>query len=127
MTDAQHVFVYGLLMRGCSLHTHMEAASFEGTATVRGELLSFGRYPGLVNGSGTVRGEVYRFHDLAAALDILDDIEEFDPTDPEDSLYVREVRDATMDEGGVVRAWVYVYNGLTDGAVKIPSGDWRTQ
>ena len=120
------LFVYGALMRGCELHHHMERATFSGDGSTRGKLFSFGQYPGLVDGEGSVRGELYRFDDLPAALDILDDIEDYNPAEPEHSLYVRVVRQVRMDDGSMVDAWVYVVNRSTGGAAPIEGGDWRT-
>src|SRR5215472_2106541 len=122
--DPVLVFVYGLLMRGHDLHHHMESGEYVGDGSVKGALVSLGRYPGLIEGSGTVRGELYRFADLPAALDVLDDVEEFEPTDPSRSLYLRiPIRVRTND--GEVDAWTYLYNGSTDDAQPIPSGDWN--
>ncbi|MBV8282045.1 MAG: gamma-glutamylcyclotransferase [Candidatus Eremiobacteraeota bacterium] len=110
------VFVYGLLKRGFSLHHHMAQGVFAGTATVQGALCSVGQYPGLVEGAGMVRGEVYRFADIAIALEVLDEIEEYDPSNPEQSEFVRRVRPATFDaDKRVVQAWCYVYNRIRKG------------
>src|SRR5690348_5639727 len=89
VADPSLVFVYGLLMRGNELHHHIESGEHVGDGRVKGALVSLGRYPGLIEGSGSVRGELYRFADLPSALDVLDDIEEFEPTDPARSLYLR--------------------------------------
>ncbi|HEY7994433.1 MAG TPA: gamma-glutamylcyclotransferase [Candidatus Eremiobacteraceae bacterium] len=123
VADPDLVFVYGLLMRGHELHYHMESGEFVANGRVDGVLVSLGRYPGLIEGSGTVRGELYRFADLPGALDVLDDVEEFEPTDPSRSLYLRIAMHVKTDDGDV-GAWVYRYNGPTDGAQPIASGDW---
>lgn len=126
VADPVLVFVYGLLMRGHDLHHHMDSGEYIGDGRVKGALVSLGRYPGLIEGSGTVRGELYRFADLPAALDVLDDIEEFEPTDPSRSLYLRiPMRVETSD--GEVDAWTYRYNGQTGDAQPIPSGDWNSR
>jgi gamma-glutamylcyclotransferase (GGCT)/AIG2-like uncharacterized protein YtfP len=125
MTDARFIFVYGLLMRGRELHHHMEGAQFAGEGTTRGTLVSLGRFPALIAGDGAVHGELYRFDDMPGALDVLDDVEEFDATDPDASLYVRVVRPVHMSDGTDVDAWVYLYNRDTKGAPRIKSGDWR--
>ena len=126
MPQPQLVFVYGLLMKDQPLHHHMSGGTFVSEGSVHGKLWSFGRYPGLTDGSGTVRGELYRFDDLAAALDVLDDVEEFDPTDPAGSLYLRSARRVRTSSGDEVDAWVYTYNQETSGARAIASGDWRS-
>jgi len=123
VADPDLVFVYGLLMRGHELHYHMESGVFVGEGRVDGALVSLGRYPGLIEGPGTVRGELYRFADLPSALDVLDDVEEFEPTDQSRCLYLRILMHVKTDDGDI-GAWVYRYNGSTDGAQRISSGDW---
>jgi gamma-glutamylcyclotransferase (GGCT)/AIG2-like uncharacterized protein YtfP len=111
MSDAPvGVFVYGTLMRGCSRHHFLSDGQFEGEASTDGRLLSLGEYPALIDGAGTVRGELYSFEDLPAALDVLDDVEDFDPANP---------------EGTELLAWLYVYNQPRGSAPIIPGGDWR--
>lgn len=101
----------------------MVSGEFVGEGRVSGALVSLGRYPGLIEGPGSVRGELYRFADLPTALDVLDDVEEFEPTDPSRSVYVRLAMRVRTDDGEV-DAWVYRYNGATDGAQRIDSGKW---
>ena len=123
VADPRLVFVYGLLMRGHELHHYMESGEYAGDGRVKGALVSLGRYPGLIEGSGTVLGELYRFADLPSALDVLDDVEEFEPTDPSRSLYLR-IAMPVQTADGEVEAWVYRYNGSTEGSQKIASGKW---
>jgi gamma-glutamylcyclotransferase (GGCT)/AIG2-like uncharacterized protein YtfP len=125
MTEPQFIFVYGLLMRGFELHHHMEAGTFVGEGQTDGVLLSLGSYPGLIDGAGSVRGELYRFNDLPAALDVLDDVEEFDATDPDASLYLRVARQVRLDDGRDVAAWTYLYNRTANAAPRIKDGHWR--
>jgi gamma-glutamylcyclotransferase (GGCT)/AIG2-like uncharacterized protein YtfP len=87
-------------------------------------LVSLGRYPALIDGRGTVRGEVFTFDDLAAALDILDDVEDFNAADPDNSLYLRVARPITMDGGAIRIAWLYRYNGATAGLPVLSGGVW---
>jgi gamma-glutamylcyclotransferase (GGCT)/AIG2-like uncharacterized protein YtfP len=119
------VFVYGTLMRGLSRHHYMSDGRLEGEASAKGRLISLGEYPALLDGAGTVRGELYSFDDLPVALHVLDDVENFDPANPEDSEYVRDARRVRRVDGTEISAWVYVYNRLPGTAPVIPSGDWR--
>jgi len=123
MIDA--VFVYGLLMRQGELHHRMLGADFLGAATTTGTLISLGGYPGLIEGQGEVRGELYRFSDVAAGLEILDAVENYDPADPQGSLYLRCLRPVRRDDGTTVEAWLYTYNQTPEGAPVIDGGDWR--
>jgi gamma-glutamylcyclotransferase (GGCT)/AIG2-like uncharacterized protein YtfP len=117
------VFVYGLLKRGFSLHHHMAQGTFAGDATARGILYSLGEYPGMVDGDGSVLGELYRFDDVAVALELLDEVEEYDPLEPERSLYVRTVRPVTLRSSDApVPAWCYLYNRSVKDLTRIASG-----
>src|SRR5450755_3289468 len=104
------IFVYGTLMRELSRHHYMSDGHFEGEATAKGGLISLGEYPALLDGAGTVHGELYSFADMPVALDVLDDVENFDPANPEGSEYVRDARRVRRDDGTALSAWVYVYN-----------------
>ena len=121
------VFVYGTLMRGLSRHHYMNGGRFEGEAAADGRLISLGEYPAFVDGSGTVRGELYTFDDLPAALDVLDEVEEFEPADPDASEYVRDARIVRHVDGTQLLAWLYVYNRSREDTPFIESGDWRTR
>lgn len=118
------LFIYGTLMRGLALHHHMAGATFIGAGRVRGTLVSLGRYPGLVDGSHDVRGELYELED-PGHLEALDDVEDYDPEHPEDSEYLRTKRDVLLDSGQRYRAWIYLYNRDATGCPPVSSGDWR--
>lgn len=120
------VFVYGLLKRGFSLHHHMAQGIFVGNASVQGVLCSIGQYPGLVEGSGVVHGEVYRFADIAVALEVLDEVEEYDPLDIERSEFIRRVCSTTLDaDKSIVQAWCYTYNRDVSGLSRLKAGVWE--
>jgi gamma-glutamylcyclotransferase (GGCT)/AIG2-like uncharacterized protein YtfP len=126
MSDAPvRVFVYGTLMRGCSRHHFLSDAKFDGEGSTDGQLISLGEYPALIDVAGTVRGELYAFTDLPVALDVLDDVEEFDPSNPEGSEFVRDARHVRRDDGTELLAWLYVYNRPRGSAPLVSGGDWR--
>lgn len=117
------LFVYGSLRRGEPMFAELglgRALEYVGEAAVMGELYDLGDFPGAVAGSGRVCGELYRIKE-PAILDTLDHYEEFDPADPEGSLFVRQ-RISVPDVG---EAWTYLYNGSRENRRRIPSGDWR--
>lgn len=121
------IFVYGLLMRGLSLHGLLDGARFVSEATTHGTLLSLGDYPGLVEGGGTVRGELYALDDPLVALPRLDAAEEYDPQHPESSRYLRVERAVRVAGARDARAWTYLYNGSAEGCPAVASGDWRVR
>jgi gamma-glutamylcyclotransferase (GGCT)/AIG2-like uncharacterized protein YtfP len=111
------LFAYGTLMRGFSRHRFLVAgAAYVGAATARGTLVDLGRYPGLVEGRGRVRGEVYRLH-TPELLPTLDREEGYN--------FVRSRATVTLASGRRARAWLYRYRGPRERAVPIPHGDYR--
>src|SRR4029077_17121994 len=106
MSDAPvRVSVHGTLMRGCSRHHYLSDGRFDGEATADGRLISIGEYPALIDGAGSIRGELYAFEGLPAALDVLDDVEDFDAAIPEGSEFVRDARRVRRDDGTELMAW----------------------
>jgi gamma-glutamylcyclotransferase (GGCT)/AIG2-like uncharacterized protein YtfP len=113
------LFAYGTLMRGEPLHRVLrDRARYLEPAHTRGRLLDLGRYPGLVDGAGTVRGELYGFDD-PELLPVVDREEGYN--------FVRRTTTVTRANGRRVRAWVYRYTGPRDTVTPIPDGDWRTR
>jgi gamma-glutamylcyclotransferase (GGCT)/AIG2-like uncharacterized protein YtfP len=111
------LFAYGTLMRGYALHPVLaRRAACLGTGTVRGRLLDLGEYPGLIDGAGRVRGEVYRLDDTEL-LPLLDREEGYN--------FVRRRAIVTLARGRRARVWVYRYRGPRERARPILDGDYR--
>jgi gamma-glutamylcyclotransferase (GGCT)/AIG2-like uncharacterized protein YtfP len=119
------IALYGTLMSGLAprpaapdLTGHIRLI---GACQLSGLLYDGGPYPCLVAGGGRVHGELWRIL-TDDALQILDRWEDYDPQSPADSEYVRRrVRLAQP----LLHAWVYHYNGATEGLQPITDGDWR--
>lgn len=119
------LFVYGTLMRGASNHRLLRGAVRFERAHTCGKLYALREgYPALVFGEGAVFGEVAYFDDLVRHLPVLDAYEDFDPGDPEGSLYRRVRCDVNVETGERIAAWCYVMDQPPEGAVLIPSGRW---
>jgi len=104
-------------MRGYPLHHVLRPRStFLGEATVRGHLVNLGRYPGVIDGAGRVRGEIYRLDD-PELLPVLDREEGYN--------FERRRAIVTLANGRRARAWIYRYRGPQNRAVPIPDGDYR--
>lgn len=114
------LFVYGTLQSGQPHAPRLGGAKPLGRATTRGELRDFGDYPGLVHGDGTVHGELVRLPE--AALSRIDDLEGFDPSDLDGSLFRRERRTLRLEDGSETEGWIYLWHH--GGGALIPSGDW---
>jgi gamma-glutamylcyclotransferase (GGCT)/AIG2-like uncharacterized protein YtfP len=104
-------------MRGYALHRVLAlGATYLGRGHVRGALLDLGRYPGLVEGSGTVSGEVYQL-DTPELLPAIDREEGYN--------FERRRRRIVIADGPPAWAWAYHYRGPRDGARLVAHGDYR--
>jgi gamma-glutamylcyclotransferase (GGCT)/AIG2-like uncharacterized protein YtfP len=104
-------------MRGYGLHGVLaRGTTMLGEATIAGRLVDLGRYPGLIDGAGRVKGELYRLDD-PELLPVLDREEGYN--------FARSIAIVTLAGGRRLRAWVYRYRGPRERAVPIPHGDYR--
>ena len=112
-------------MRGFEMHDALELPSrteFMGDAQCRGRLYDLGEYPGMtLEGTGRVQGELYRVRE-DSAMEMIDRHEGYYPETREGSTYVRRLEEMVDRD---MKAWVYVYNGSTNGHDVIESGSWR--
>ncbi|MEV6379088.1 gamma-glutamylcyclotransferase family protein [Streptomyces sp. NPDC051773] len=130
-------FVYGTLRPGEPNHDLFLRGRTvaEQPARMHGMALYDGPgYPYAVEGrggAGEVSGEIVTAapEEYAELLRALDQLEEYAPGDPA-NLYERVERPATLADGTVVRAWVYVAAPAVEAGLRargkpIESGDWR--
>jgi gamma-glutamylcyclotransferase (GGCT)/AIG2-like uncharacterized protein YtfP len=122
------VFFYGTLMaafrrpRGLSVDSRLTSC---GRGSISAMLFDLGTYPGAVPATGSrVMGEVHRMASPDDLLRAFDEIEDFNPSKPGDSLYVRVEVPVTFEDGHVDCAWVYFYNAPLKRAERIESGDY---
>jgi gamma-glutamylcyclotransferase (GGCT)/AIG2-like uncharacterized protein YtfP len=122
------VFFYGTLMTGFERRTRLgmdDRLRARGRGTIQGKLFDLGLYPAAVpSADGRVHGEVFEVDDPGPVLGALDDLEGYEPTSPEASLYVRRSVRATLDDGTELDAWAYFYNAPLGQAPAISSGDY---
>ncbi|MFI9202396.1 gamma-glutamylcyclotransferase family protein [Streptomyces sp. NPDC053048] len=128
------VFVYGTLRPGRRNHDRFLAGRTvaETPARLRGAVLYEG--PGfpyaVADPAGEVRGELITvaagaYDAVLAALDVLEDHRPGDPR----NVYERVMREVSVEDGGTVRAWVYlasdaVARRLRAVGTPVPGGDW---
>ena len=130
MSALDHLFVYGTLRRDSGHDAHRflaEGASYVAAGTVRGVLYRLGWHPGAVlseDGDSWIRGELYKMHDAAQLLAVLDDYEGCGPADPEPHRFARVDAQVRLHDGGDATAWIYVFRASTEDALRIDSGDW---
>ena len=124
------IFFYGTLMTPFNRPGRRQIDShlvFKGRGTMAATLFDLGMYPAAVPAEredARVRGEVYEMTNPAAVLDALDEIEGYTSKEPATSLYTRRLTPVTIDDGSVIDAWAYFYNGPIGYAERIPSGDY---
>jgi gamma-glutamylcyclotransferase (GGCT)/AIG2-like uncharacterized protein YtfP len=125
----QHLFVYGTLRKGQpDMDRLLGAHAIDvGRGTLQGRLYLVDDFPGAKvseHPDDRVHGEIYRLVDASPALAALDEYEEYNPTDPKHSLFVRRLAPIRLADGTTLSAWVYLYNRSTEGLRSIPSGDF---
>lgn len=117
------LFIYGTLLPGLRLAHEMQGAEPMGTAQVRGYLYDIGSYPGLTDGDGLVKGEIYRV--TPEHLQRLDVVEDVVSGDRSASLYCREPIEVVSGPFALQFVWVYRFNRTVNGLRRIPEGDYR--
>jgi gamma-glutamylcyclotransferase (GGCT)/AIG2-like uncharacterized protein YtfP len=118
------LFVYGSLLRGMSLSSHMEGASYLGPAYVMADLFFLGFYPGIIPGNNVVFGELYEVP--LKILPEIDKVEDCYENNPESSIYLRKsIEVHCFADGKVVKAYAYYYNREPEGKPRISYGDYR--
>jgi gamma-glutamylcyclotransferase (GGCT)/AIG2-like uncharacterized protein YtfP len=124
------LFVYGSLMKGMVHHNKVAAMVKDiKPATCVGTLyrLPVG-YPAMVEGPGTVRGELFTLDKFKDIIKILDEFEGYSQTTPEKSLYMR-LEASVMVDGAKKPATSFAYFlnklKLPKEASVIDSGDYR--
>ena len=125
MTD--YLFAYGTLIPGCE-PSHMSPICSQMQvvceATVRGTLYDLGAFPGvIIEGDGVVCGVVLRIP--SDAWTAMDAYEGCPIPGGDEGLFRRIQTRATLDSGGAIDCWLYVYARDVSRARIVPSGDWR--
>jgi gamma-glutamylcyclotransferase (GGCT)/AIG2-like uncharacterized protein YtfP len=113
----QIVAVYGSLKKGFGNHCLLENANQVSDAKVTGwDMYSFGMYPMVIPGSGTVAVELYEV--TPSEMDRLDSLEGY-PT-----FYNRKRVEAVTDSGAI-EAWMYFGDkNQVERLPQVKSGVW---
>jgi gamma-glutamylcyclotransferase (GGCT)/AIG2-like uncharacterized protein YtfP len=125
---ANLVFFYGTLMTPFHRTARLNVDShliYAGRGTIEAALFDLGIYPAAVpSADGRVCGELYEITHPTIVLRALDELEAFNPDEPETSLYLRVLTPVTTETGDIVNAWAYFYNAPLGRAQRIESGDY---
>lgn len=113
------LFIYGTLhpdRAPAEIAASARRLTPRGSATIRGRLYDLSAYPGVIldPAGQPIPGELFAIPD-AATLARLDWYEDFRPTDPANSLYLRVETTAITPDGSALTCWVYVYNREVSG------------
>jgi len=115
------VFVYGTLKKGGHFHDVLRDSLFIGEGEIEGQLYNIVTFPGLVQGAGIVKGELYELG-KEVSLERLDHLEGFFAESPHRSLFVRKQR--KIEVGGEIHlTWVYYFNMDISGRERIEVWD----
>lgn len=119
------VFSYGTLRVGDIRHgvgSFIKVVAQE--AYLEGfDMLDLGGFPGLVEGSRRIRGEVHEYENL----DVLDLIEGYHVSEPRMGLYNRIQVTVSSPKGDIEDCWVYLFNDTPSFQREkevIACGDW---
>jgi len=124
------IFVYGSLRSGFQHPAYAYISryfSLVSEGKVKGVLYDMGEYPAAVpsEGEALITGELYRINnpdEFAWAMAQLDDYEGVHTENNEPSLYRRE-QATVFTATGETQAWIYWFNGNTEGKQQVESGD----
>jgi gamma-glutamylcyclotransferase (GGCT)/AIG2-like uncharacterized protein YtfP len=123
----KYLFLYGTLLQpepDKELALVVNRFHRIGAGSVRGRLYDFGDYPGAVidpSSNTSVHGELVELPEDESVF-ALDEYEEFNPTNPQHSLFVRTEVRIQLTDGQNVDAWMYVYNKHPGDAPLITGG-----
>ena len=100
----------------------LDHAPFIGFATTSGILFDVGRYPAMIQGDGSVFGEVYQVH--PEGLRMIDLLEGFEEDHPEKSHYLRMETKVLLKGTKSIQSHAYFYNEEIKDLPLILSGDY---
>ena len=129
-TAPQYLFVYGTLRRKARNKVSAllkKNATFMGLGTAKGRLYDLGEYPAAVpDQRKRIVGELYSLENgkNTEILALLDEYEEYNASNPEQSLYIRKKTQVKLDGQEGLNAWIYWYNKPIDAQRLIPTGDY---
>ena len=108
--------MYGTLRRSHTppeMTAVMRRLEWVGRGSVLGRVYDLGDYPGAVfdqRSSEEIQGEVYKLPMDGKVLEKLDAYEEFQPSRPEDSLFIRVSISVQVKTGKRLKCWAYRVN-----------------
>lgn len=127
---SEYLFLYGTLLptEAAEEIAHVVRRFHHvGSASVPGRLYDFGDYPGAVldpSSPTSICGELVALPTDETLLGELDRYEEFQPANPEASLFIRKKTKVMVTDGRSFEAWIYVLNRDPGDAPIVRGGDY---
>jgi gamma-glutamylcyclotransferase (GGCT)/AIG2-like uncharacterized protein YtfP len=116
------IFVYGTLLKGLERNGILAASKYLTHATIQADLYDCGDYPGVVQGTGTVHGELYAID--RDTLDKLDRVEGYQEDNQAASLFIRRQVQVKANPGYETTAFCYFYNQDVVNLTRIEHGNY---
>jgi gamma-glutamylcyclotransferase (GGCT)/AIG2-like uncharacterized protein YtfP len=132
MTEFLPFFVYGTLLPDQPNFHYWDnkILAIETAVFPNGRIYDFGNYPMLIEAGDTaVIGKLISINiaDYQTILTRLDELEGYNPAQPNESSYIREKREVQGRNGRVHNAWVYIGQYQFQPSIpNIKDGDWIT-
>jgi gamma-glutamylcyclotransferase (GGCT)/AIG2-like uncharacterized protein YtfP len=128
----EYLFVYGTLRKEYGHKMHKTIATYctyISNGMVKGQLYRVSYYPALVLSQEEtwVIGELYSIHNSQVLFKLLDEYEDYYPSDEAHSDYVRKQIEVKTTNGQYHWAWTYIYNLPIEELSLITSGDFMKQ
>jgi gamma-glutamylcyclotransferase (GGCT)/AIG2-like uncharacterized protein YtfP len=128
-----NLFVYGTLKNRIINDFLPEIAPFlkrKSRGFVKGKLFNAGEFPAAQPTNlpaKKVYGDLVEIHPdkIKDVLQTLDEYEEIDISNPQNSLFKRDVVSVVTNQGDKVQAWIYWYNQDVQGLNEIKDGIYR--
>lgn len=114
---SDYLFVYGTLNPKWApreIAPIVKRLKYIGDGFVKGRLYDLGDFPAIKlrsNSRTRVRGRIYKLPTDRKTIHSIDAYEEYFPTHPDKSLYLRKLTEVELENGKKVRSWIYEYNG----------------
>lgn len=130
----RYLFVYGTLMNGCRNHDAYLKGRYisKKRAVAKGRLYHLIRYgcPALMQGVGSVIGELYELENFEETIRKTDHLENYDPENPYGSHYIRTEITVKVKNNREVIADAYLYHvtnidEFLENAHLIDDGFWK--
>lgn len=131
MKNHGHVFVYGTLKEGgyYSKSFDEERVSAKPAKLTGATMFDLGHFPGIViDGVGTVRGELHLYKEFTDVVRRFDRIEGHRKRNHDGNLYNKHVVEVETEDGEKVKAMVYTLNThriSVEGREKVEDGTWQ--